>query len=133
MKKILYFALSLMILTMVGLSSCDEPAVPDDTDPRANYTYTWTCQELGGLTYSVVITEDPANSTQVLMGNFHMLGVNEKAYAIATANNLTIPSQELCNNTINGSGTLTNANKITLKYYVNNHSTIDTINATYTK
>lgn len=133
MKKLLPLITAALLLFATGLASCDDPAVPDDTDPRANYTFTWTCAEEGGLTYPVTITEDPSNSSRVLMANFHYFGNSEKAYAIATSNNLTLPSQELCNNTISGSGTLVNANKITLKYYVNNHSTIDTVNAVYTK
>ena len=133
MKKYLSILTAALVLSMLGVASCDDPTVPDDTDPRAKYTFTWTCAESGGLTYPVAITEDPANSSQVLLANFHYFGNSEKAHAIATSNNLTLPSQELCNNTISGSGTLVNAEKITMKYYVNNHSTIDTVNAVYTR
>jgi hypothetical protein len=133
MKKFIYVLSTLFVVSLLGLSSCDEPVNPDDTDARASYTYTWTCTETGGMTYPVTISLDPSNSAQVLLANFHYFGANEKAAAIATTNNLTFPSQEVCANTITGGGTLNNNNKITLKYYVNNHSTIDTINAIYTK
>ncbi len=134
MKKLAYFLSTLMVVSFLALSSCEDPNVtPDDTDVRAKYTYTWTCTEEGGMSYPVTISLDASNSSQVLIANFHYFGNNEKAKAIATTNNLTLPSQEVCANTINGSGTLTNSNKITMKYYVNNHSTTDTVNATYTK
>lgn len=133
MKKSFIFPLVALILTIICFASC-ETTVPDDNqNVREQYVAPWNCTEQSGMSYPVTITLDANNSTQVLIGNFHYLGTNEKAYAIATTNNLTIPSQEICSNTINGGGTLNNANKITMKYYVNNHSTIDTVNATYTK
>jgi hypothetical protein len=135
MKKRLKIFFFIGILAIAGLSGCD-PNVdgPDNTDDvRTKYVASWTCSETGGMSYPVTITLDPANSTQVLLGNFHFFGASYQARAIATSNNLTLSSQELCGNTINGSGTLVNANKITMLYYVNNHATIDTINATYTK
>jgi hypothetical protein len=130
--KILIF---IGIIALFGLNSCDPNADNPNTDEdvRAKFVATWTCVEAGGMSYPVTITLDPSNSTQVLIGNFHFLGANEKAKAIATSNSLTIGSQELCSNTIHGSGILVNANKITLLYYVDNHSSIDTVNATYTK
>ena len=134
MKKSFKLLPLAVFLALLSLNACDPNADnPDNTDVRAQYVATWTCAEQGGMTYPVIITLDSSNSTQILMDNFHYLGAGHKAMAIATTNNLTLPSQELCANTINGSGTLVNANKITLLYYVNNHSTIDTINATYTK
>lgn len=133
MKTLIKFASAALVLAMLSLVACEVTDDPDGTDVRDKYVSTWTCTESGGLSYPVTITLDESNSTQILIANFHYLGAAEKAYAIATTNNITIPSQELCANTISGSGTLDNPNKITLKYYVNNHSTIDTVNATYTK
>jgi hypothetical protein len=135
MKKSLKIFLSACIIALFGLSACDPTVTgPDNTDDvRTKYVAAWSCVETGGMTYPVTISLDQTNSTQILIGNFHFLGANEKAKAIATTNNITIPSQELCANTISGSGTLVNSNKITLLYYVNNHSTIDTVHATYTK
>jgi hypothetical protein len=133
MKTFFRFASAALLLSILTLVACEDIDDPDGTDVREKYVSTWTCQESGGISYPVTITLDEANSTQILIANFHYLGSAEKAYAIATTNNITIPSQELCGNTINGSGTLDNPNKITMKYYVNNHSTIDTVNATYSK
>ncbi len=133
MKSLIRFIFPAFLLGLLFLAACEDPDGPDDGDVRAKYTFTWTCSESGGMNYPVTITEDPSNTTQVLIANFHYLGNSEKAYAIATSNNLTIPSQDVCGNTVNGSGTLVNANKITLRYYVNNHVDIDTVDASYTR
>jgi hypothetical protein len=134
MKKLSKLLIAAALLSLVGLSSCDNSVnPPNETDVRAKYVASWSCVEAGGMTYPVTITLDPNNSTQVLIGNFHFFGSSVNAAAIATSNALTLASQEICSNTIHGSGTLVNSNKINMKYYVNNHTTIDTITATYTK
>jgi len=134
MKSLLKYTAFFLIIGLFALSSCDpNENINPDQDVRAPYLGTWLCVELSGMTYSVTVTLDQANSTQILIGNFHLYGANEKAYAIATANNLALPSQTVCGNTIHGSGNLVNDNKFTLKYYVNDGADIDTVNATYTK
>jgi hypothetical protein len=120
-------------LCFIGLTSCDKTTNDPTADPRAQYLGTWSCSESPTVNYHVIISLDSSNSSQILIYNFHMLGNNDKAYAIATQNNLTLPSQVILGNTIYGSGDLINNNKFTLKYYVNNQTDIDTINATYTK
>lgn len=131
MKPGFYLIFLISIVFALFIISCEETNNDPDTDPRAQYLGTWTCTE--AATYSVVISLDPSNSSQILIKNFHMFGSNESAYAIATSNNLTLPYQTILNNTVNGSGTLINNNKINMKYYVNNQTDIDTINAVYTK
>ncbi len=134
MKSLSKYIFVLCAIALFAVSSCDtDNDITPDQDVRASYLGTWLSTEQSGMTYSVNITLDPANSTQIYIGNFHFLGANEKAYAIATSNNLTFPSQVICGNTIHGLGNLVSNNKITLKYYVNNQTDIDTINATYTK
>lgn len=134
MKSLLKYTAFFLIIGLFALSSCDpNESIDPDQDVRAPYLGTWVCTELSGMTYSVTVTLDQSNSTQILIGNFHFYGANEKVYAIATANNLTLPSQVICGNTVNGSGTLVNDSKFTLKYYVNDGADIDTVNATYTK
>lgn len=113
--------------------SCEKTDDTPGTDPRSQYIGTWTCQESPSINYPVTITIDSSNSTQIFMNNFHYFGANEKAYAIATTNNLTIPTQVILSHTVYGSGTLVNSKKITIKYYVNNQTDVDTINAAYTK
>jgi hypothetical protein len=134
MKKSAKFIMAVALISLVALDSCnksDNP--PDNTDVRTKFVADWSCVEQGGMTYPVSISLDSNNSSQVLIGNFHFFGSGIKATAIATSNALTIPTQEICSNTVHGSGTLVNSNKINMLYYVNNHSTIDTVSATYTK
>jgi hypothetical protein len=134
MKKSVRLLMAAAAISLVGLNSCDNSVnPPNETDVREKFVASWSCVEAGGAAYPVTITLDPNNSSQVLIGNFHFLGTGIKATAIPTTSAITIPSQDLCSITFNGSGTLVTANKINLHYYANNHSTIDTISATYTK
>jgi hypothetical protein len=135
MNKSLKYLLMACIIALSFLNSCDTSVNDPNTDQdvREKYVAKWLCIELNGPTYEVTISIDPSNSTQILIGNFHLLGASAKAYAIATSNNITIPSQEICGNTVNGSGTLVNANKINVQYTFNDHSSTLTVNATYTK
>jgi hypothetical protein len=132
MKKSVKIILGFLLISFIGLSSCEETNIDPETDPRAQYLGSWSCTESLGI-YPVTISLDPSNSTQILIHNFHLFGANEKAYAIATQNNLTLPTQSILSNTIYGSGVLVNNNKITLKYYVNDSTDIVTVNAIYTK
>ena len=134
MKKFPRAIFILFTVSLAFLASCEDPENNnEDENIRAKYTGSWSCAEAGGMTYPVNITEDPSNSAQVLIGNFHYFGTSYKAYAVVTTNNITIPSQELCGNTINGDGTLTGTSRIELKYYVNDHTDIKTVNAVYSK
>lgn len=132
MKKSVNIALGFLLMGILVLSSCEQTNTDPDVDPRAQYLGSWSCAE-SGVNYAVTISLDSSNSSQILIRNFHYFGANEKVYAIATLNNLTLPTQSILSNTIYGSGDLVNNNKITLKYYVNNQTDIDTINAVYTK
>jgi hypothetical protein len=132
MKKSTKIVFGFLLIGLLGLISCEEVNTDPDADPRAQYLGSWSCSE-SGVNYTVTIGLDPSNSSQILINNFHYFGANEKAYAIATQNNLTIPTQAILSNTVYGSGDLVNNNKITIKYYVNNQTDIDTINAVYTK
>jgi len=134
MNKILKLFAFISIIAFFFINACKtDNNEPNNNDVRSKYVATWTCNEQGGMSYPVVITLDSSNSAQILIGNFHFLGSGTKAKAIATATSLTLPSQDLCGYTFTGGGTLVNSNKINMLYYANNHSTIDTVNATYSK
>jgi len=133
MKSTIKYLGVILILGLLSLAACETTDINPDEDVRAPYLGTWSCSETSGMTYNVTVTLDQNNSTQILIGNFHLLGASEKAYAIATTNNLTLPSQVISGFTINGSGNLINNNLITMKYYVNDNADVDTVNATYTK
>ena len=129
-KHYIFIALSsLMLFCAIG---CEDNPVEPETDPRTNYLGNWLCTEEAG-SYNVGIIIDSTNSSRILIRNFHLMGQNEKAYALATTNNLTLPSQTILSNTFYGSATLVNSNQIKWKYYVNNQTDIDTISAVYTR
>jgi hypothetical protein len=136
MKKLI-FNLSVLFFfgIVIFITSCQKDNSPTDTDVRTKFTGSWFCLEKSGLSYTVDISLDPSNSSQILLANFHYQGNGEKAYATATSSSFTIPYQGMCNNAIhvNGTGNFINDNKLTLVYYVNNQTDVDTIQATYTK
>ena len=132
-KSLRLLFLFFFLLIFFGLNSCDKTNNDPTADPRAQYLGTWSCSESATVNYHVIISLDSSNSSQILLYNFHMLGNNQKAYAIATQNNLTLPEQGILGKIIYGSGDLINNNKFTLKYYVNDSTNIDTIHAVYTK
>lgn len=136
MKKLISKSLVIFFLgTILFITSCQKDNGTTDTDVRTKYTGSWFCVEQSTLSYTVNISLDPSNSAQILLANFHYQGDGEKAYATATTSSFTIPYQGMCNNAIHvsGTGSFVNDNKLTLVYYVNNQTDIDTIHATYTK
>jgi hypothetical protein len=136
MKKFIKnFAIIFFFGTALFLNSCQKDNGTTDTDARTKFVGSWFCVEQSTLSYTVNISLDPSNSSQILLNNFHYQGDNEKAYATATESSFSIPYQGMCNNAIHvhGTGNFINANKLTVIYYVNNQSDVDTISATYTK
>jgi hypothetical protein len=118
------------------LASCtpDANEDPNPNDPRQKFLGTWLVQESGKskLTYQVNITENPNNSTEVLISNFYNFGI--KPYAVITSGTITLPVQSFSSQGIevNGSGEYS-TNKIQWIYYVNDGADLDTIISVYTK
>ncbi|MHC1708285.1 MAG: hypothetical protein AB9842_12310 [Bacteroidales bacterium] len=134
MNKLRLFVLLIAIPAIGFIWACNPDDDPfSDQEARDNYIGTWRVQESdkGKITYEVVISADPNNSTQVLINNFYNYGI--EPYALVTATNITIPSQSFSKYLqLNGSGTLSGS-KITWTYYVNNGADLDTIQSVYTK
>ena len=138
MKKIFPYTLILGALISI-LYSCN----PNDnnstsSDPRDNYTGNWNCSEVshlnGSSAFTVTISLNPNNSSQIYLANFYHLGTNQKVYGIVANTNVTIPQQTVNSIKISGSGTLTNNNtKINWNYYANDGADIDTCTAVYSK
>ena len=134
-KKLL-FASVIIVLTFYACNPDEEEPF---VDPRDNYVGSWLAEETSTLypnpiTFTVNITLNPSNSTEVLISNFYHLGNadEDKVSAKATKSSLTIQSQSVCNLTIYGSGSLS-GNTINLTYYVNDGADIDEVAAVYTK
>jgi len=137
MKRFLYLFCALLVGSFL-MTAC-EPDTNDDvnpTDPRESYQGIWLCTESTSMSYTVDISIDTTNSTQIKLFNFHHLGPEEMAYGIVSGTTVTIPSQTLCQGTITVEGIATmQSNKTTMNfdYYVSDGVTLDTIQAVYTK
>lgn len=132
----------IFVLFSSFLTSCEpETSAPEDTpdvDPRDKFVGNWVCTETskqnGQQTFTVGITLNPSNSSQVLISNFYLFGADEKANALITGNTITIPTQVFCSHTISGSGFIDNSKTIiNWDYYVNDGQQTDTCTAIYKK
>jgi hypothetical protein len=126
MKK--YLNLLVVAIYVLIISGC-EPDNTDgpDTDVRDKYLGTWIFTEGSAnrginATYTVVISKDPSNSSQVLLSNFGGSGVNN-TYGIATSSRITIPLQTIDSDwVVDGSGSLTNSSTMSWTYSINDGS-----------
>ncbi len=120
-------------LLFIVFASCqvDKSTIDPTADDRDKYVGNWTCVEnpAAKVSFSITITKNTANSSEIFISNFNLLGVDVKPYATVSSTTLTIPTQLVCSNTtrIYGNGILVNDAKITLQYTV-----IDTDSASYT-
>jgi hypothetical protein len=136
MKQHRTYILSAFVLVFLFLApSCVPDEDPIEEDPRDKYLAAWMCTESTSISYTVTISKDLSNSTQILMNNFHHLGVDEDIYALVAGNSIQIMQQNVCQGTmqVSGDGILETNNRISFQYYVNDFADIDTIQAIYTK
>lgn len=135
--KIKHFLFLATLSTVAVFSSCQPDEQPAPADERDVYVAAWTVNEhssqIGASTYTVHINKSTSNASQVLIENFYNLGFSFKATADISGTTITIPQQTLNSNQLHGSGTKTGANSISLTYYMNDGSTIDTCTATLTR
>lgn len=128
--------LSILVLLLLSFFACEPFDIPDDTDPRDNFTGTWTANETSSLfgttNYTVTIVNDPSNSTQVIIRNFYHFGNETETFAIPTSTTITIPEQYTANHTVKGQGSLSK-NRIDWNYTVNDGADTDIVTAIYTK
>lgn len=140
MKKLTAFA---FVLSGLLIASCasdknDDPNAPQpSTDPRDKFVAYWLASENSALagtnSYSVNIIKSTTNSNEILINNFY--GIPSSSVRASVNNNaLTIPYQQI--GTIGftkGSGTLSNANSMTLTYTTTISTSRDSSVASYTK
>jgi hypothetical protein len=116
MKEILKIqyksSLAAFLMLVMIFPACELDDIDPDGDIRDKFIGTWRFDESeakSDLTfYTVQITKDPGNTSQVLLRNFGNVG-NASAYGIVTTNRITVTSQTLASLTISGSGsTVTN-------------------------
>lgn len=131
----IFFSAALFVTTL--FISCQPEEEPLPADARDVYVASWDLNENSSLVgqnqYVVHINKVTANTTQVEMENFYNIGFGFKAKVNINGNSMTIPQQTYNGNQLHGSGTKNSANTITMTYYVNNGSTIDTCTATLSR
>ena len=119
-KKIIRPALFLLLITFISACVPEDDIEPGDL--RDKFTGTWRFTETlvvksqDGIGFTVTITKDPDNSSQVLLRNFAQLGGLYAPYGIVTSSRITIPSQDLDGFVISGSGTLAGTDNMNWEY-----------------
>ncbi len=126
---------TLVLASLLIIPACIPDDDPIDDDPREKFLGVWTCTESTSVSYTVTISKDPSNSTQILMNNFHHLGVDEDVFALVAGKSLQIIQQTVCQGSmqISGDGIMETDNRIRFQYYENDFADIDTIQAVFTK
>ena len=113
--------------------ACQPEEEPTPADARDVYVASWNLNEnsslIGPNQYTVHINKSTTNTSQVQIENFYNIGFAFKANVNINGNSMTIPQQTYNGNQLHGSGTKTGANSISMTYYVNNGTTIDTCTA----
>ena len=129
---VLLFVISFFALT---LTSCE----PEDLEARNKFIGKWLVEEASSLydgstmTFTVNIKASPDDPDEIIISNFYNMNVD--AYAYITGNNVTIPRQLICDDTIevHGSGSYQSNGDIHMTYITDNGADEDTLTAVLTK
>lgn len=131
----LFFAFAM--LAFITSCTLDEDLDPIDQDARDKFTGTWLFQESDaarGMSYSVSISLDNSNSSQVVLKNIGNFGNSYSARGIVTSSTIYVTSQEIYPGiTIEGEGQLTSANEMEWNYTITGGGSSDSYNATATR
>lgn len=129
---------TIIAIIILAIPSCvvdDDIVLPEDD--RDAFLGIWEVSETcNRFSYDVEIVEDPFNDSQVLIKNFWLIGYDEKPpYAIVSEDEISIPSQGMCDdgsNIVEGIGTL-NKKKIEWTYTVNDGADLYNCTAIFEK
>jgi hypothetical protein len=132
---------SLFLLMVLAITSCvpEDDLGPDTGDPRDKFLGSWLFNETPGArnidaTYTVTISYDAGNSSQVMLRNFARAGGQYSAYGIVTSNRITIPTQEMAPGFIvEGSGTMSTTTKMNWEYTITAGGDMESFTATASK
>jgi len=142
MKKNIFYIIIIFSLSTT-LYSCGPGPDNDDPQPigdaREKFVEQWTCSEQsklnGASSFTVTISLNSSNSTQIYLTNFYQLGGSQKVYGIVTDNSVTLANQTVNGILVkSGNGTITsNNNQINWNYRMDDGADIDTCTAVFTK
>lgn len=139
MTKFVKLTAAASLMTVLFLASCSNKdanqATPTVTDAREKFHGIWAVTEIskdyGSSTYNCTIADSTAANYIQLA---YLYGFSKKIYSTVSESNLTIPVQTIQGSNVSGNGSLVNANRINLTYYVQTSSThYDTVTAVLTK
>jgi hypothetical protein len=132
MKKQHKFFLMILALMVFMFPACELDEDDPNADLREKFVGTWRFNESEVKSdlafYTVVISKDPGNSSQVLLRNFGNVGNFHSAYGIVTASRITVTSQSVASIVVSGTGTMTSNTRMTWTYAINDGA--DLINFT---
>jgi len=131
MKKIVYLFGSIILFSL--MSGCEDTNPTDLLDARDAFLGTWTVSESCAKdSYSVTIVKDQSNSSQVIIQNFyHIVNCSNPPYAIIAGSSIVIPTQSICGDAFEVSGTgKLDKGKITMTYSVNDGADLFNCGAT---
>jgi hypothetical protein len=135
MKKLLgLIGLALILF----IASCTKGN--DSADPRDQLAGTWSCRDsstthvFGTQTFTVNIKKSASDNSNIIVSNFNNLGTDRNAIIAVSGTNLTIPTQIIDVETVNGSGSSSSSGSaINLRYNVNDGQSKDVVISVMTK
>ncbi len=136
-NRYLRIALSLTLLVFMTACELDEDLDPIDADSRDKFTGTWLFSEAPAarsISYSVTVSKDPTNSSQVILKNFGNFGNSYSAYGIVTSSRIVVPTQEIYPGmAIDGDGSMPSSSLMEWSYSIEGGGELEEYVATATK
>lgn len=140
MKRPAYSLYFLFLLLLATISCVPEDDLgPDTGDPRDKFIGSWLFNETPAArnidaTFTVTISYDAGNSSQVMLRNFAQAGGMYSAYGIVTSNRITVPEQEMAPGFIvEGSGTMSTTTSMDWEYTITAGGDMESFTATASK
>lgn len=139
MKRTVRLLQLLFILPLFVSCVPDDELGPDTGDPRDKFIGSWHFNESPAVrdldaSYTVTISYDESNSSQVLLRNFANAGGMYSAYGIVTSNSITVPSQEMATGfVVEGSGTMSTLSAMDWEYTITAGGDIENYTASASK
>ncbi len=132
MKRKLLFPI-IILASLFFLQSCAVTDDGDDSNAREKYYGTWNVSDQASrLNYSVTITANPSNSSEILLNNFADL--NSSAIGLIVDNIVVIDNQPLNDDySVVGTGKFINNNKLEFSFDLNDGIDSESRDAIYTK
>lgn len=128
-SKYLIFSLFLGILLITSCTDTPE----DGGDNIQKYVGVWNVNDQSArINYTVTITQNPSNSSEILMNNF--AGLGGTAIVLVIDNYLAIDSQTISTDyKVSGTGSYINSNKLIINFNLNDGIDSDARIATFTR